>query len=333
MSKLAKRSREWILIGIILLIVVVVSCISPQFLSMRNIQNILRANSINGIMALGMMFLIITGNIDVSVGASMMMCGGVFTTVVLQRMPDESFFGYIAVFGLAIIVGIVIGLISGSFTTFLKLPSIVVTLGMYSVLSGSISIATNGSWIINFPYWFTSMTAKKFLGVYVSIWIYAVIILLAYVLLNRLTLGRNILAYGGNHVSAKRAGLSEARITLIAFAIMGATIGVSSVLLVSSNALFDPTAGSGYELDVIAIVILGGAALSGGAATVAGTVLATILIGVMKNAIVMASVPIYYQKLVVGATILFSVVSSAISESRRRAPARKHKTIKGEAKA
>lgn len=329
MRRLLKRSREIMLLGIILGVMILVSCISPQFLSTRNILNILRANSINGIMALGMMFLILTGNIDVSVGASMMMCGGVFTTVVLQNMEAESLWGYIFVFGISILTGILIGLISGSFTVFLKIPSIVVTLGMYSVLSGSISIATSGSWIINFPYWFTSLTAKKFLGIYVSIWIYAIIILLSYILLNRLSLGRKIVAYGGNHISATRAGLSEVQITLLAFSIMGATIGISSVLLVSSNALFDPTAGSGYELDVIAIVILGGAALNGGSATVAGTVLATILIGVMKNAIVMASVPVYYQKLVVGLTILLSVVSSAVSEFRRTNPQRQPKRLRG----
>ena len=223
----------------------------------------------------------IVRNIDVSIGAGMMTCGGVFVTLVLQRMPDESPWGYIGVFALSIVTGICIGLICGSFTTFLKIPSIVVTLGMYSILSGIISIVTNGSWLINFPYWFTSMTAKKLFGIYISIWIYALVILLSYLLLNRFTLGRKIVAYGGNHVSAKRAGLSEAKLTLLAFAIMGITVGISSVLLVSSNALYDPTAGAGYELDVIAIVILGGAALSGGYATVTGTVLATILIGVM----------------------------------------------------
>lgn len=323
MTKLAKRSRELMLLGIIIVIVAVVSLISPQFLSKRNFLNILRANSINGIMALGMMFLILTGNIDVSVGASMMTCGGVFVTLVLQRMPDESVFGYIAVFAVSIVTGIIIGLINGSFTTFLGIPSIVATLGMYSVLSGSISIATGGNWIINFPFWFTSMTAKKLFGIFVPIWIYFVVIILSYILLNRLNIGRKIVAYGGNRVSAKRAGLSEPMITLLAFSLMGVTIGIASVLLVSSNALFDPTAGSGYELDVIAIVILGGAALNGGYATVAGTVLATLLIGIMKNAIVMASVPIYYQKLVVGLTILVSVVSSAVSELRRNRPVKR----------
>lgn len=330
MRRIAKRSRELILLGIIILIVAVVTIITPQFLSKRNILNILRANSINGIMALGMMFLIITGNIDVSIGASMMTCGGIFVTLVLQNMPDASPWGYVAVFAISILTGIIIGLISGSFTTFLKIPSIVVTLGMYSVLSGTICILTNGNWIINFPYWFTSMTAKKMGGIFISIWIYIVVILLSYILLNHLSLGRKIVAYGGNRVSAKRAGLSEAKITLLAFSIMGATVGISSVLLVSSNALFDPAAGAGYELDVIAIVILGGAALSGGSATVAGTVLATILIGVMKNAIVMAGIPVYYQKLVVGATILFSVVSSALSENRRKKPSNvKKASVKG----
>lgn len=323
MTKLAKRSRELMLLGIIIVIIAVVSLISPQFLSKRNFLNILRANSINGIMALGMMFLILTGNIDVSVGASMMACGGVFVTLVLQHMPDESVFGYIAVFAVSIVTGIIIGLINGSFTTFLGIPSIVATLGMYSVLSGSISIATGGNWIINFPFWFTSMTAKKLFGIFVPIWIYFVVIILSYILLNRLNIGRKIVAYGGNRVSAKRAGLSEPMITLLAFSLMGVTIGIASVLLVSSNALFDPTAGSGYELDVIAIVILGGAALNGGYATVAGTVLATLLIGIMKNAIVMASVPIYYQKLVVGLTILVSVVSSAVSELRRNRPVKR----------
>ena len=323
MTKLAKRSRELMLLGIIIVIIAVVSLISPQFLSKRNFLNILRANSINGIMALGMMFLILTGNIDVSVGASMMTCGGVFVTLVLQHMPDESVFGYIAVFAVSIVTGIIIGLINGSFTTFLGIPSIVATLGMYSVLSGSISIATGGNWIINFPFWFTSMTAKKLFGIFVPIWIYFVVIILSYILLNRLNIGRKIVAYGGNRVSAKRAGLSEPMITLLAFSLMGVTIGIASVLLVSSNALFDPTAGSGYELDVIAIVILGGAALNGGYATVAGTVLATLLIGIMKNAIVMASVPIYYQKLVVGLTILVSVVSSAVSELRRNRPVKR----------
>lgn len=325
MQRIIKRSRELILLAIIVLIVIGVTIVTPQFLSVRNIQNILRANSINGIMALGMMFLIITGNIDVSIGASMMTCGGVFVTLILQNMPDARPLGYVAVFALSIITGIIIGLISGSFTTFLKIPSIVVTLGMYSVLSGMICIVTNGNWIINFPYWFTSMTAKRLGGIYISIWIYAIVVIISYMLLNRLSLGRKIVAYGGNRVSAKRAGLSEAKITLLAFSLMGATVGISSVLLVSSNALFDPAAGSGYELDVIAIVILGGAALSGGSATVAGTVLATILIGVMKNAIVMAGIPVYYQKMVVGATILFSVVSSALSENRRKKPSKINK--------
>lgn len=318
MNKLFARSRDLILLGLIIITVAVVAMVSPQFMTFNNFMNILRTNSINGIMALGMMFLILTGNIDVSVGPSMMVCGGMITTMVLQRMREESPMGYVLVFALAIGTGILIGLVNGSITTYLGIPSIVVTLGMYSVLSGGISIITGGSWIINFPYWFTSMTAKRIGGVYVSIWIYLLMIILSYLLLNRLNIGRKILAYGGNRVSATRAGLSANKLSLLVFALMGTGVGIASVLLVSSNALFDPTAGAGYELEVIAIVVLGGAVLDGGRATVAGTVLATLLIGIVNNAIVLVSVPIYYQKLVMGGMILLSVVFTALQSQKKQ---------------
>lgn len=314
MQALKGKTRELILIVFIVVVGGIVAFISPQFLTLNNMMNLLRTNSVNGIMALGMMFLMVTGNFDISVGPSMMVCGGVITELILKNMPEATPFAYVLPFVVSIAVGIVIGLINGFFTAYFNLSSIVVTLGTFSIFSGTISIISGGSWTINFPYWFTSMTSVSIGGVYVSIWLYALVVFLSYFLLNRLNIGRRVLAFGGNPVSAMRAGFSKMKITLFVFALMGATVGLASVLMVSSNAFLDPTAGAGYELDLIAIVILGGAALNGGQATVAGTVLATLLIGVINNAIVFAGVPIYFQKLFVGSMILLSVVFTALQK-------------------
>jgi ribose/xylose/arabinose/galactoside ABC-type transport system permease subunit len=311
------KFRETILLVFILVIGITVAFISPNFLTWTNITNILRASAVNGIISLGMMVVIITGNIDVSVGSGLVISGGLAIELVVKNISSYSFINPLLSFLVAIIVGILIGLINGFFVSYTKVPAIVVTLGMASVLRGLICIITRGQWVIGLPSWFTTFASKNIGGVYIGVIIWLLLIILTYLLLYHSNIGRQIFALGGNQTAAIRVGINRTKIYMYSFAYLGALVGIASVIFFSQTGMLDPMIGGGYELTIIAAVIIGGAAITGGYASIFGTILGVILLGLIDNALVLAHIPVYWQKLVTGLLILLAVATSQLQQNKK----------------
>ena len=322
MKLLKGKSRELILIALMLLIGIIVSAISPRFLTWGNMTNLLRSNAVNGIMAMGMMVVIITGNIDMSIGAGLVVCGGLSAVLVSQRLPADvnPALGILLCFLVSAVVGIGIGLLNGWFVAYFKIPSIVVTLATMSILRGLICIVTWGQWVTNLPVWFRTMANLNIGGIYISGFIWLAVIFLTWLLLNRMNFGRKVLATGGNPMAAQRAGIKTRMVVVFVFAFIGFTVGLAGVLFVSQNGMLDPMVGAGYELNLIAAVVIGGASLNGGYASTLGTVLGCMLLSLIQNALVLVGMPVYWQQFVTGLLILVTVVLSAF-QSKQRASA------------
>jgi ribose/xylose/arabinose/galactoside ABC-type transport system permease subunit len=311
-------SRELLLVALMLAIAAAVTVASPVFLTWGNLANLLRSNAVNGIMAMGMMLVIVTGNIDISIGSGIVVSGGV-AAVLAQALPKDvnPLVGVLLCFLVSTATGVAIGLINGFFVSWLHIPSIIVTLSTMSILRGLICVITKGQWITGLPKWFITMANRNIGGVYIGVFIWGGVIFVTWALVNWTNFGRKILATGGNPSAAERVGIRTRRIGLFVFAFIGATVGLAGVVFVSQTGMLDPMVGSGYEMTLIAAVVIGGASLSGGRASILGTVLGMLLLSLIDNALVIAGLPVYFQKFVTGVLILLAVVASALRAANR----------------
>ena len=310
MRLLKKKSRELLLLLVIILIGVIVSTVTPAFFSVINITSILYGNAIIGIMAVGMMIVITTANIDVSVGAQFAVCNMVCAA--FAKATDGEY--PILTLLIAMAVGLALGLFNGLLVAKLNIPAIVVTLGSMNIMRGGIYYLTNGNWIDGLFGPFTKVASYRLLDIPMAVYIWLLVVLITYVVLYRTRMGRDILAVGGNVVAATRVGISKTKVYLFAFGYLGALVGLGGAVSAAKLKIAQPSNGLGYEMDLIAATIIGGTQFTGGVASILGTVLGVILLGVIDNGLVLAKVPVYWQDLATGAIIIIAVTSSALRE-------------------
>ncbi|NLD59149.1 MAG: ABC transporter permease [Clostridiales bacterium] len=317
-SRIKSRARELFLLTFILLVCVINTSLSDGFLTFKNIMNILKANTVYGIMALGMTMVITTGNVDVSVGVSIVGTGVIAAKLAILELPEASPYNPILAMLVAICAGVLIGAFNGFFVSYVKIPSLMITLGSFSMIRGILCLVTGGRWITGFPGWFISFANTKILSVYIGVLIWLALIVLTSLILAKTNLGRQLLAVGGSASAAMRAGINTKRVVMFAYMYLGALVGLSSILFFSQTGMLDPMLGDGYEMTVIAAVIIGGTMLSGGIASVAGTVLGILVLGVINSMLVFAHIPVYWQKLFTGALLLIAVISSYVKHDGKK---------------
>ena len=337
-----EKTRELILIAVIILIGVIITCITPAFFSQLNIVNVLYSNAVFGIMAMGMMMIITTGNIDVSVGAQYAVSGMVVALVARATGGEQPLLAILA--GMA--TGMLLGLFNGLVVAKLGIPAIVVTLGTLNIMRGTLNLITSGNWIdgltgpfakfanlrllkpVNSLGLIQGITGGKGLTLFalpLAVYIWILVMVITYIFLYRSSLGRDILAVGGNKEAAKRVGLSQTRAYLLAFGYMGMLAGLASAIAASKIKIAQPSNGTGYEMKLIAACVIGGTEFSGGVASILGTLLGVLLLGVIDNGLVLTKVPTYWQELATGVIIILAVGSSAFRtmSSGKRRPAAK----------
>ncbi|CEH35048.1 ribose ABC transporter permease [Romboutsia lituseburensis] len=293
------------LVGLVLL-VAVVSILSPSFLSSKNIFNILRQTSINAIIAAGMTFVILTGGIDLSVGSILAISGAVCASLLASGQSIA--IGVLA----SIIIGAGVGFLNGFIISKGKLQPFIATLATMTVLRGLTLVFTDGKPItlgssdlaINF--------GKIGGGEILSIPTPAIIMILvfavcAYILKNT-KMGRYTYALGSNEEATKLSGLSTDKIKIWVYTISGVLSAIAGIIITSRLYSAQPTAGTGYELDAIAAVVLGGTSLTGGKGKIGGTIIGALIIGVLSNALNILDVSSYYQMMVKGVVILIAVL-------------------------
>lgn len=297
--------RPYAIYAAFLVLIVFFSVTSPVFFSADNFANIGRQTALVTIMAVGMTFVIITAEIDLSVASVLALAGVV--SAMSMHVVNNWFVG--GVVGLA--TGTIIGLINGVLTTRLAIPSFLVTLGMLGVARGLAYVITDTAPVlINNETYFNVFGEGDLFGIPVPI-VWTIIVLIAGgILLHFTTFGRKVFATGGNATAARYSGVNTSRVKITAFMITGCLAGLAALILSARGHAARPDIAIGLELDVIAAVILGGTSLFGGRGAIFGTLIGSLIIGIMNNGLVLVGVSSSWQIAVKGAIIILAVAFS-----------------------
>ena len=292
------------MIGLLVLIIVV-SFLSPVFLTPSNLTNLLRQVSVNGLIAFGMTFVILLGAIDLSVGSVLAFSSAVMASLVVGGTP------YAVALLVAVLVGAALGMMNGLVITYGKVAPFIVTLATMTVFRGATFIFTDGvpiSGISRNDNLFQFIGRESVLGIPFPVIMMLVVFLLLFVLLHKTAFGRKVYAVGGNEKAANIVGVKINKIKILVFTLSGALAALAGVIITSRLGSAQPNAGLSYELDAIAAVVLGGTSLSGGKGRMFGTFIGILIIGVLNNGLNILGVSSFYQEVAKGAVILIAVL-------------------------
>lgn len=312
-AMLHNHKRDMILLLVIVAISAIFQCTNSAFLRASNIANIFSGYAVYGIMAVGMMLVISTGNIDVSVGAQLAVVSMVVASLASKGIINNAFMAIVV----SLACGLLLGLINGSLVALMKLPAIIVTLGTLNIMRGVLLLIIGSSWIPGLPAWFTAIARTMPLmsiGVRfkMTAYIWFLVAIMSYFLMHHMVLGRKVLAVGANPEGAARIGFKPASVYVFTFAVMGLTSGLAAVFYTANVGIAQPVAGNGYEMTLIAAVVIGGTSFSGGKVSVLGTFLGVLLLSIIESGMVISKVPVYWQELVKGAVIIVAIISAAL---------------------
>ncbi|HVZ13109.1 MAG TPA: ABC transporter permease [Bauldia sp.] len=303
------RRPETTLLAVLLVLAVLIGIDNDLFWSPQNLTDIARSASFTFVVGVGTTFVLISGGLDLSVG-SVYGFGGIVTGLALLAGWPTA---------LSILAGVAagafIGLVNGAIVTQAKVPSVIVTLGMLFIVRGLVLVFSGGAPVYPLPDGFVSLGRGEILAVPTPIWVAAVVGVLGQLALSKTVFGRRVYHVGGNETAAYIAGVPVNRTRIIVFVLSGLTAAVGGILVAARIASAQPSSGTGLELQVIASVIIGGTSLFGGAGSVFGTLIGTLLIAVLNNGMIMMHIDPFYQSIVVGVIIVLAV---AIDGWRRR---------------
>lgn len=310
------------IIGILVVTIAVLSVLSPHFLTVNNFTNILLQVAITTIIGVGMTFVILTGGIDLSVGAIVALSIVVMAVVHKALAPmDFGIFQWVVVIGfpmlLALVTGTLTGLVNGVMVARARVPAFIMTLGMMSMARGGAYIVSDNQTISVFPEGLTFLGDGRVLGIPMLIIASLVIVGIAAWVLGRTIYGRFVYALGGNRVALRLSGVNAARVEMSVYAISGLACGVASIALLGRLNVAQPVAGFGYELDAIAAVIIGGTSIFGGEGKVANTLLGALLVGIIRNGLNLLNVSPNVQLVAIGAIIVLAVFFDKLRDSGR----------------
>jgi erythritol transport system permease protein len=309
-------------------IIVVFSFLSPNYFTVSNFLTMAQHVAIFGILAIGMLLVILNGGIDLSVGSTLGFCG--VAAGFLMQGVTLSWFGIIAyppVWAVAVLccaVGAVIGLVNGVLIARFKVPAFVATLGVMYVVRGFALLITNGLTYNNLGgkpelgnTGFDWLGFNRLAGVPIGVVVLCVIAILVSLVLNRSPFGRWLYASGGNERAAELSGVPVKRVQIIVYMLSGICAAIGGLILSSQLTSAGPTAGTTYELTAIAAVVIGGAALTGGRGNIRGTMLGAFVIGFLSDGLVIIGISSYWQTVFTGAVIVLAVLLNAIQYRRR----------------
>jgi len=310
----------------LVLLVLFFTAMQPNFLHPLNVMNVLRQVSISGLIAIGMTFVILTGGIDLSVGSLVALTGLVAAYVSKGGLESRFAVGasadagnpVILAFLAAVAVGMACGALQGLAITRLRVPPFVVTLGGLTAWRGAALLLSGGGPISGFGPDFTWWGQGRIEGVPVPVIIFVLAAVLAHVVLRHTRFGLHVYAVGGNTPAANANGINTRRVVFAVYVIVGFVCGLGSFLLAGRLNSAEAVAGMGLELDVIAAVVIGGTSLFGGSGSVFGTVIGALLIGVLRNGLVLLNVSPFIQQIVIGVILVLAVAFDQYAAARRR---------------
>ncbi|MEX6281753.1 ribose ABC transporter permease [Providencia hangzhouensis] len=303
-------SKAWLMeqksLIALLVLIAIVSTLSPNFFTVNNLFNILQQTSVNAIMAVGMTLVILTSGIDLSVGSLLALTGAVAASMVGAEVN-----ALVAVAG-ALALGAAIGACTGVIVAKGKVQAFIATLVMMLLLRGVTRVYTDGS-PINTGFsdnadlfgWFG--IGRPF-GIPTPVWLMIIVFTAAWYMLHHTRLGRYIYALGGNEAATRLSGINVDRIKIVVYALCGLLAALASVIEVARLSSAQPMAGNGYELDAIAAVVLGGTSLAGGKGRIVGTLIGALILGFLNNGLNLLGISSNYQMIVKAVVILLAVL-------------------------
>lgn len=306
-------AREAGLAGVLVLLVVFLALRSPYFLTSGNLIVVGRQASLSLLIAVGMTFVILAGGIDLSVGSTVALVSiltGEF--MVNLNLPP------LLAAGLALVCGVLVGLVNGVIVATTAIPPFVVTLGMLAVARGLALGITQGQTISGLPAPFLVLGQGSLAGIPIPIWIAAGVAVVAHLVLSRTRFGRNVFFVGSNEQAAVLSGIRVRRTKIIIFAIAAGLAGLEAVIETARLSVGQPSAGNGYELVAIGAVVIGGASLFGGEGSILGTVLGTLLLALIQNGLILLGISAYWQQVFSGVIIVAAVALNIWRQRRRR---------------
>ena len=298
---------EFVSFVALIVLMVLTATMNENFFTVDNLMNITRQVSTTGIIAVGMTFVILTGGIDLSVGAIVALA-----STLMAGMIANMGFPFWAAALVAIFGGALTGAVSGFFIARFALPPIIVTLAMMEIPRGLGLIYTNG-YPLPIDREFGFLGREYILGLPIPTLIMLIVFAAAYFVLNRLPIGRYVYAVGGNEDAAILSGIRTARIKLMVYAVSGFTAAIAGMIQTSRLLSGQPNSAIGVELDAIAAVVIGGTSLFGGRGRLAGTFLGALVIAVLGNGLTLMNVPFYWQQIVTGAVVVGAVVLDRVT--------------------
>jgi ribose/xylose/arabinose/galactoside ABC-type transport system permease subunit len=320
------RTHEARLLGVVVALGVFLSLATSGFATLQNTVDLLTSYAFSGMLAAGLLVVLVSGGIDISFTATASVAQYVAMTV-----ANASGIGWIGVAAIGAGVGTLLGLLNAVLVGTLRLSSIIVTIATLNLFFGLLMFVTHGNEIFALPDWFvngaswTVFTDAQQNDYAINLQMLGLVFAFALtaLLLNRTSIGRQIYALGSNADAAARVGVPVFRLNLLVYGYMGLIAGLASIVQAQNAQSVSPNALVGRELDVLAAVVLGGASLTGGVGTVFGTILGVMLLAFLQNGLLLLGVPSYWSPCFTGAVILVAVSLLAIERRRRRAATRR----------
>ena len=297
-----RRARE---LGTLLGLVglgILLTILTPHFLSVSNLLNVMEQTSINAVIAVGMTLVILSGGIDLSVGSLLALAGVVLASALQAGWPAP------AAIAAGVAVGGVCGLVNGTLITRGRLPAFIATLGMMSIARGAALVYTAGRPVSGFGAGFRQLSTARLLGIPAPVVITIVVYAAGHFLLTRTRFGRYVYAIGGNEEATRLSGIDAAFHKTMVYVLSGVASGLAAALLTARLNSAQPIAGINYELDAIAATVIGGTSLSGGVGTLHGTLIGALIMGVLRNGLNLLGTSSFFQQIVIGVVIIAAVL-------------------------
>ena len=291
-------------------LVIVFSILSDTFLIRSNITNILIQSGTNAVIAVGMTYVIISGNIDISVGAVLALSSCIGAKIMVST--NSVLFGVVA----ALAVGVLLGLFNGVLVAYLKFPAFIVTLSTMWLFRGAAYLFTGGQAVVGMPEMLSGVILGKTLFIPNIVWIIIIVYFICYFVLQKTTAGRKVCAVGDNTESARLSGINVNKTTLAVFLLSGFCAALSGIIYVGRLNSGQPIAGQSYEMYAIAAAVIGGASLTkGGIGSIFGTLIGAIFIAVLQNGLTILNVNTYWQQVCMGIVLILAVALDRFRKS------------------
>ncbi|MFR3787342.1 ABC transporter permease [Agathobaculum desmolans] len=293
---------EYFIFVIFIALVIVLTCLKPSFIQPSNLVNILKQASINGILSFGMMFVIIAGGFDMSVGSTVAFTG------IVAALLGQGQYPLIVPLVIAMLAGLAVGVINGVGVSIGDLPPFIMTLGTMTAVRGLALLLCNGKPVTGISQEYRAVAAQSFFGVPMLAVFLVIVIAICSFVLAKTVYGRRVYACGGNLQAARVSGINTTLIRISTFSIAGLLAGLCGFLMTSRVTIGQPTAAESYEMDAITACVVGGVSMSGGVGKPWGVVVGCLLITVIANGLDIMGVSSHWQKIVKGAIIVLAVL-------------------------